>query len=127
MTEFSFEFCYKYVEEAALFKIKKPQRGVFMVTDSDWHVMKQQAFDAYERDGKLGVYELEQIVKIGCADGDFDEKEKAVLVSIISNLTRADMNDAMWLKVDELIHKFELHDDSEAFIEHLDDDEEFLK
>ena len=99
-----------------------------MVRDSDWRVMKQQAFDAYERDGRLGVHELEQIVKIGCADGDFDDKEKAVLVSIISNLTRADMNDSMWLKVDELIHKFELHDDSEAFIEHLDDeDNEFLE
>ena len=93
-----------------------------MVKESDWRVMKQQAFDAYERDERLDVYELEQIVKIGCADGDFDEKEKAVLVTIISNLTRADMNDAMWLKVDELIHKFELHDDSEAFIEHLDDE-----
>ena len=71
-----------------------------MIKESDWRVMKQQAFDAYERDGRLGVYELEQIVKVGCADGDFDEKEKAVLVTIISNLTRADMNDAMWLKVD---------------------------
>ena len=68
---------------------------------------------------------LEKIVNIGVADGEFDEQEKAVLVNIISNLTRADMNDAMWLKVDELIHKFDLHDDSEAFIEHLDDDSEY--
>lgn len=87
--------------------------------------MKQHVFDTYERVGSMSVSDLEQLVTIGCADGDFDEQEKAVLVSVISNLTRADMNDAMWLKVDELIHKFELHDDSEAFIEHLDDDEEF--
>jgi hypothetical protein len=95
-----------------------------MISHSDWRVMKQQAFDAYKRNGRMDVHELEQIVKVGCADGDFDEKEKTVLVNIISSLTRADMNDAMWLKVDELIHKFELHDDSEAFIEHLDDDED---
>lgn len=96
-----------------------------MTQRSDWRAMKQHVFDAYTREGKMNVSDLEQLVTIGCADGDFDAKEKAVLVNVISNLTRADMNDAMWLKVDELIHKFELHDDSEAFIEHLDDDGEF--
>ena len=33
-----------------------------------------------------------------------------------------DMTDEMWLKVDELIHKFDLHDNSETFIEHMDDE-----
>ena len=46
------------------------------------------------------------------------------MVNIISNLTGADMTDAMWLKVDELIHKFDLHGDSEAFIEHLEEESE---
>jgi hypothetical protein len=95
-----------------------------MVNESDWKAMKQQAFDAFARDGKMSVYELEQIVNIGLADGEFDEKEKEVLVEIISKMTGADMTDRMWLKVDELIHKFDLHGDSEAFIEHLDDDDE---
>jgi hypothetical protein len=95
-----------------------------MVNESDWKAMKQQAFDAFARDGKLRVYELEQIVDIALADGKFDEDEKAVMVTIISNLTSAEMTDAMWLKVDELIHKFDLHGDSEAFIEHLDDEQE---
>jgi len=45
-----------------------------------------------------------------------------VLINIISNLTRADMNDAMWAKVDDLIHIFALETDSEAKIERLDDD-----
>ena len=94
-----------------------------MVNNSDWQAMKQQAFDAFTQDGRMSVHELEQIVNIGLSDGDFDAQEKAVLINIISNLTRADMTDAMWLKVDELIHKFDLRDDSEAFIEHLDDDE----
>lgn len=94
-----------------------------MVNESDWKAMKQQAFDAFALDGRLSVYELEQIVNIALADGEFDEKEKEVLVEIISNMTGADMTDKMWLKVDELIHKFDLHGDSEAFIEHLDDDE----
>ena len=95
-----------------------------MVNESDWKAMKQQAFDAFARDGKLGVYELEQIVNTALADGELDKKEKAVLVDIISRMTGAEMTDAMRLKVDELIHKFDLHGDSEAFIEHLDDDQE---
>ena len=96
-----------------------------MVNTSDWKVMKQQAFDAFAADGRMSVHELEQIVNIGLADGDFDMQEREVLIDIISNLTRADMNDVMWLKVDELIHKFDLRDDSEAFIEHLDDESDF--
>lgn len=95
-----------------------------MVNESDWKAMKQQAFDAFARDGKLSVYELEQIVNTALADGELDKKEKAVLVDIISRMTGAEMTDAMWLKVDDLIHKFDLHGDSEAFIEHLDDDQE---
>ena len=70
----------------------------------------------------MSVPELEKIVDIGLADGEFDDNEKEVLVNIISNLTGAEMTDAMWLKVDELIHKFDLHGDSEAFIEHLEDE-----
>lgn len=96
-----------------------------MTVKSDWREMKQRAFDAFASNGRMSVTELESIVDIGCSDGDFDEQEKAVLINIISNLTRADMNDAMWLKVDELIHKFDLHHDSEAFIEHLDDENGF--
>ena len=89
-----------------------------MVKESDWKAMKQQAFDAFELDGKLSVIELEQIVNIALADGKFDKKEKAVMIDIISRMTGEVMTDSMWLKVDELIHKFELHGDSEAFIEH---------
>ncbi|HEY5774866.1 MAG TPA: hypothetical protein VIS57_02170 [Xanthomonadales bacterium] len=96
-----------------------------MVSNSDWREMKQRAFDAFARDGMMSVSELEQIVDIGLADGEFDDKEKDVLVNIISNLTGADMTDAMWLKVDELIHKFDLHGDSEAFIEHLEEEHGF--
>ena len=91
---------------------------------SDWQEMKRQAFNAFLDDGKMSVNELEQIVNIGCADGEFDEREREVLTNVISNLTRADMTDEMWLKVDELIHKFKLRDESETFIEHLGDDED---
>lgn len=96
-----------------------------MVNSSNWQDMKRHAFEAISRDGRIGLHELEKIVEIGCADGGFDEHEKVVLINIISNLTRADMSDAMWAKVDELIHKFELHHDSEASIEHLDDDNQY--
>ena len=95
-----------------------------MVNKSDWKVMKQHAFDTFARDGGMSVGELEAIVDIALADGEFDEDEKVVMVNIISNLTGADMTDAMWLKVDELIHKFDLHGDSEAFIEHLEEESE---
>ncbi len=84
--------------------------------------MKQHAFDAFANDGRMSVDELESIVEIGRADGEFDEHEKSVLINVISNLTRADMNDAMWAKVDDLIHRFALEADSEAKIERLDDE-----
>jgi len=98
---------------------------VIEMKNSDWKEMKQSAFEAFKTDGMMSVAELEKIVDIGLADGHFDDNEKEVLVNIISNLTSAEMTDAMWLKVDELIHKFDLHGDSEAFIEHLGDDHEF--
>jgi len=86
--------------------------------------MKQHAFEIFRRDGRMSVQELENIIDIGCEDGGFDEEEKGVLINIISSLTRADMSEAMWAKLDELIHKFELADDAEASIEHLDDEHE---
>jgi hypothetical protein len=95
-----------------------------MVNSSDWQEMKRKAFEAFANDGRMDVAKLEQIVQIGCADGEFDEQEKTVLVNVISSLTLADMDDAMWAKVDELIQKFELEEDKEAFIEDIEDIEE---
>jgi tellurite resistance protein len=95
-----------------------------MVSESNWQEMKRQAFDVYHREGRMSVPALEKIVDIGCADGKFDEDEKVVLINIISSLTRADMNDAMWDKIDELIHKFELAQDTGASIEYLDAEED---
>lgn len=83
--------------------------------------MKQHAFEAFKANGRIDVHDLEQIVEMGCSDGQFDEQEKVVLISIISNMTRADLDDAMWARVAELIQKFEL-DDSEASIEKLEDE-----
>jgi len=91
------------------------------MVESNWQEMKQQAFEVYRLEGRMSVQALEKIVDIGCADGKFDEDEKVVLINIISNLTRADMSSDMWAKVDELIHKFELADDTEASIEHLEE------
>ena len=93
-----------------------------MVDDSNWQDMKQHAFEAFQTNGKMEGHDLEQIVEIGCRNGDFDEQEKIVLINIISNMTRADLDDAMWAKVAELINKFEL-DDSEASIEKLEDED----
>jgi hypothetical protein len=83
--------------------------------------MQARALEALNRDGDLSVEELDEIVGVACADGEFDDQEKAVLIEIISSLTSADMSDAMWAKVDELIRKFDLTD-SEATIEDLDDE-----
>ena len=93
-----------------------------MDDNSDWAHMKQRVFEAFKAKGKLDVHELEQIIETGCGNGEFDEHEKAILINIISTMTRADLDDAMWAKVAELIHKFELEDDSDASIENLEDD-----
>jgi hypothetical protein len=90
-----------------------------MVDDTTWKEMKQHAFEAYATEGRMGVHVLQKLVDIGCADGGFDDNEKAVLINVIANLTRADMNDAMWAKVDELIHKFDLGHDDEATMEYI--------
>lgn len=97
-----------------------------MFDNSNWGQMKQHAFEAFASNGKLEVHELEQIIEIGCDNGEFDNDEKAMLINIISNMTRANLDDAMWAKVAELIHKFELEHDSEATIEKLEDEEEFF-
>ena len=85
--------------------------------------MKQHAFEAFQTNGRMDAADLKQIVKMGCSDGNFDEQEKTVLINIISNMTRADLDDAMWAMVAELIHKFELEHDSEASIEKLEDEQ----
>jgi len=95
-----------------------------MVGDSGWRAMKARAFAAYQSDGRMRADVLEQIVAIGCRDGVFDENEKMMLINIISNLTRIDLDDAMWEKVDELIKKFELESDNEARIEALPDEDQ---
>ena len=95
-----------------------------MVVESNWQKMKAHAFEAISRDGGLSVAELEKVVDIGYSDGELDKNEKVVLINIISSPTRADMTDAMWAKVEELIERFDLHLDSEATIEHFDDEQE---
>jgi len=91
-----------------------------MLNQPDWNKVKQDAFEAFTRDESLSVGELEKIVDIGIAGGDFDDHEKAMLINIITNLTGADMTAAMWAKVDELIRKFSMEDDSEVKIESLE-------
>ena len=94
-----------------------------MVDTTTWKDMKQHAFKALTSEGPMNVQELEKIVDIGCAEGGFDSQDKAVLINVIANLTRADLNAEMWAKVDELIQKFELGHDDDASIEHLEDEQ----
>lgn len=93
-----------------------------MIETPDWVLMKRHAFEGFKSNGRLEVDELEQIIKIGGEDGHFDDQEKAILINIIANTTRADLNDHMWARVAELIHKFELEDDRDAVIEDLEDE-----
>ena len=95
-----------------------------MVDDTTWKDMKQHAFETYATEGRMDVHALEKIVEPCCADGGFDDNEKAVLINIIASLTRADMSDAMWAKVDELIHQFDLGHDNEATMEHVAEEHE---
>jgi len=98
-----------------------------MVKQTDWQGIKQHAFGVFKRDGRLGVAELEKIVEMGCSGGEFDDDEKATLINIITRLTAADMDGAMWAKVDKLIHKFSLEDNSEVKIESLDSHQDVVE
>lgn len=98
--------------------------GNAMVDDTTWKDMKQHAFEAYATEGRMDVHDLEKIVEVGCADGGFDDNEKAVLINIIANLTLADMSAAMWAKVDELIQRFDLGHDDDATMEHVAEEHE---
>jgi hypothetical protein len=93
-----------------------------MAMEPNWQKMKARALEATSHGSGIGVRELDEIVDIACADGDLDEREKAVLIDIIAGLTLADMSDALWTRVEELIEKYDLHNDSEATIEGLEDE-----
>lgn len=93
-----------------------------MIETPSWELMKQHAFESFKTNGRLDAHELEQIINIGCEDGYFDDQEKSTLINIISNTTRADLDDNMWAKVADLITIFELEDDKDAVIEALPDE-----
>ena len=93
-----------------------------MVENPDWERLKARAFDKFKSSGRLEAQELSEIITIGCDNGHFHDHEKADLINIISSTTRADLNDYMWAKVAELIHKFELEDDKDAVIEELQEE-----
>jgi len=92
-----------------------------MVENRDWERLKARAFGSFKVNGRLDAQELSQIINIGCENGHFHDHEKADLINIISNTTRADLDDHMWAKVAELINKFDLEDDKDAVIEDLED------
>jgi hypothetical protein len=82
-----------------------------MVKQTDWQGIKQHAFGVFKRDGRLGA----------------DDHEKAMLINIITRLTAADIDGAMWAKVDKLIHRFSLEDNSEVKIESLDSHQDVVE
>ena len=98
-----------------------------MVDQPDWTRMKQDAFEAFKREGSISAGELEKVVDLGCSGSKFDDQEKAALINIITSLTGADMSGAMWAKVDKLIHMFSLEDDSEVKIESLDSHQDIVE
>lgn len=93
-----------------------------MVSESNWKEMQARVLEALNREGGTSVKELDEIVAIARSDGEFDDQERAVLIDFIASLTGADMSAAMWARVEELIEKYDLHDDSEATIESLDEE-----
>ena len=98
-----------------------------MVKQTDWQGIKQHAFGVFKRDGRLGAGELEKVVEMGCNGGEFDDHEKAMLINIITRLTAADIDGAMWAKVDKLIHRVSLEDNSEVKIESLDSHQDVVE
>lgn len=98
-----------------------------MVENAYWLRLKARAFENFKVNGRLDARELSEVINIGCENGHFDDHEKADLTRIIASTTRADLNDHMWAKVADLIHKFELETDKDAVIADLPDDDDLLE
>ncbi|MDX1572137.1 MAG: hypothetical protein R3200_16760 [Xanthomonadales bacterium] len=71
-----------------------------------------RSMQCFSDDGKLDVAELENILEIATRDGEVTEDEKRVLKNIFYNLTSADLNPALWKRVEELIVELQLDDAS---------------
>lgn len=73
-----------------------------MHENRDYLEMTFHSINCFSNDGKLDVYELNQIVNIALKDGVVDDNEKRVLSNIIGRLNHAELSGELLAKVDEI-------------------------
>ncbi|MGR6874957.1 hypothetical protein ACU6U9_22330 [Pseudomonas sp. HK3] len=62
-----------------------------MSNSNDYLEMSFRSINCFANDGKLDVYELNEIVGIALKDGVVDDNEKRVLASIIARLNAEEL------------------------------------
>ena len=73
-----------------------------MRENRDYLEMTFHSINCFANDGKLDVYELNQIVTIALKDGVVDDNEKRVLSNIIARLNHAELSGELLAKVEEV-------------------------
>ena len=73
-----------------------------MRENRDYLEMTFHSINCFANDGKLDVYELNQIVTIALKDGVVDDNEKRVLSNIIARLNHAELSGELLTKVEEV-------------------------
>jgi len=73
-----------------------------MSENKDYLEMTFHSINCFADDGKLDVYELNQILAIALKDGVVDENEKRVLSNIIGRLKESELGGELLSKVEEI-------------------------
>ncbi len=73
-----------------------------MSENKDYLEMTFHSINCFADDGKLDVYELNQILAIALKDGVVDENEKRVLSNIIGRLNESELGGELLSKVEEI-------------------------
>lgn len=73
-----------------------------MGNSNDYLEMSFRSINCFANDGKLDVYELNEIVAIALKDGVVDDDEKRVLASIIARLNAEELVGELAQRVAEL-------------------------
>lgn len=77
-----------------------------MSENRDYLEMTFHSINCFADDGKLDVYELNQILAIALKDGVVDDNEKRVLSNIIGRLNEAELDGDLLSKIEKIRAEF---------------------
>jgi hypothetical protein len=77
-----------------------------MSESKDYLEMSFRSINCFANDGKLDVFELNEIVDIALKDGVVDDNEKRVLGSIISRLNSDELQGELEQRVNQLREEY---------------------